>query len=82
MREFDEKPLRNIDDAGIDLQADDDSGEDESESVGEEEFDALTARFKSVLGDRRLLFFEGCKDGVLVPRNNRHDLPKLNATEM
>ena len=52
LREFDDKPLRNIDDAGLDLPQDEDDGEDESESVGEEEFDALTTRFKSVLGER------------------------------
>lgn len=52
LREYEGKPLRNVDDAGLDLpekEPDDDSTE---ESVSEDEFAELIARFKSVLGDR------------------------------
>lgn len=52
LREFDGKPLRNIDDAGLELPEEDETGEDEGEKVDDAAFDALTERFKSVLGDR------------------------------
>ncbi|MEZ4555891.1 MAG: molecular chaperone HtpG [Caldilineaceae bacterium] len=53
LREFDGKPLRNIDDAGLDLPAgDDESTAEDTPPVDEGELDDLMARFRSVLGDR------------------------------
>ena len=53
LREFDGKPLRNIDDAGLDLSSDEET-DDETETVDEETLGKLTERFKTVLGDRVL----------------------------
>ncbi len=44
-------PLKNVDDAGLDLPAPEEKT-DEADAVPQAEFDALVARFKSQLGDR------------------------------
>jgi molecular chaperone HtpG len=52
LREYDGKPLQNVDDANLDLPAADKTGEDKQEEVSSEAFDTLTARVKQVLGSR------------------------------
>lgn len=54
LTEYDGKPLKNIDDAGLDLPDSDESEEEKEaeEAISGDEFEALTARFKEVLGDR------------------------------
>lgn len=51
LREFDETPLQNVDDAGLDL-AKDEENEEESKAVPQDDFEKLVERFKSVLGDQ------------------------------
>jgi molecular chaperone HtpG len=51
LREFDEKPLQNVDDAGLSLPPDEKTPESET-AVPEETFTGLVARFKQVLGER------------------------------
>ncbi len=52
LREFDGKPLQNIDDAGLELPDRAAEGEDQPAAVAGETFDRLIARFKMVLGER------------------------------
>ena len=50
LREFDGKPLQNVDDAGLDLPKDEKPAE--GERVAEEDFEKLVERFRQVLGER------------------------------
>ena len=53
LREYDGKPLQNVDDASLDLPAGEASKTEEGkQEVGQEAFDQLVARIKQVLGDR------------------------------
>lgn len=52
LREYDGKPLQNVDDANLDLPAGDKVQEDKQEEVSQEAFDQLVARVKQVLGSR------------------------------
>ncbi len=52
LREYDGKPLQNVDDANLDLPAADKSEETQTSEVGQEAFDKLVARVKQVLGER------------------------------
>jgi molecular chaperone HtpG len=52
LREYDGKPLQNVDDANLDLPAADKSEEEQASEVGQESFDKLIARVKQVLGER------------------------------
>ncbi len=52
LREFDGKPLHNVDDANLDLPADKDAAPPEGEAAPQEDFDKLVGRFRNVLGDR------------------------------
>ena len=51
LREYQGKPLQNVDAANLDLPKDDKPAE-QAGQVGEEDFDKLVARVKQVLGDR------------------------------
>jgi molecular chaperone HtpG len=51
LREYDGKPLQNVDDAGLELPKSAETPE-AVESTGSKEFDQLLERFKSVLGER------------------------------
>jgi molecular chaperone HtpG len=51
--EYKGKPLKNVDDPGLELPVEDEEGETEADAaVAEVDFDRLTERFKEVLGDR------------------------------
>jgi molecular chaperone HtpG len=54
LREYDGKPLHNVDDAGLDLPeaASPPSAEAAGQAVAQPEFDRLVERFKAVLGER------------------------------
>lgn len=53
LREYDGKPLQNVDDAGLELPDGASKSEDEDEAKASvEEFDQLLERFKTVLGER------------------------------
>ena len=52
LREYDGKPLQNVDDANLDLPATEKSDENQATEVGQEAFDQLVARVKQVLGER------------------------------
>lgn len=53
LKEYDGKPLQNVDDAELDLPERDESTETEAgEAVSQSDFDRLVERFKSVLGDQ------------------------------
>jgi molecular chaperone HtpG len=52
LREYDGKPLQNVDDANLDLPATGQNEADKAEEVGQEAFDKLVARVKQVLGPR------------------------------
>jgi len=52
LSEFDGKPLKNVDDAGLDLPEEETPDKEQPETISGDEFEALTARFKDVLGDR------------------------------
>ena len=52
LREYDEKPLQNVDDAGLELPTEEEPGDSKEEGVPQPEFHKLTSRFKQVLGDR------------------------------
>jgi molecular chaperone HtpG len=54
LREFEGKPLKNVDDAGLELPAEEPSGGETSPAVPEVEFNRLVSRFVQVLGDRVL----------------------------
>ena len=54
LKEYDGKPLRNVDDAKLDLPQRDDSTEEGPEHIAEPEFNRLIGRFVTVLGDRVL----------------------------
>jgi len=51
--EYEGKPLKNVDDPGLDLSIEDEKDETEADvGIAEADFDRLTERFKEVLGDR------------------------------
>ena len=54
LRDYDGTPLKNVDDAGLDLsKSEEEKKADETKpSVAQDEFEKLVERFKSVLGDR------------------------------
>jgi molecular chaperone HtpG len=52
LSEYSGKPLKNVDDAGLDLSEEESSDEEQPEAISGDEFEALSARFKEVLGDR------------------------------
>lgn len=53
LTEYNSKPLKNVDDAGLDLPEVDQADEEKkAEAVASDEFGSLVARFKKVLGDR------------------------------
>ena len=52
LREYSGKPLKNVDDAGLDLPAADQPEEAKAEDLPKDKFEALVARFKEVLGER------------------------------
>jgi molecular chaperone HtpG len=52
LREFDGKPLHNVDDANLDLPANNDEAQPAGEAAPQEDFDKLVSRFRSVLGER------------------------------
>jgi molecular chaperone HtpG len=52
LREYDGKPLQNVDDANLDLPQAEKSEASQAQEVGQEAFDQLAARVKQVLGDR------------------------------
>jgi molecular chaperone HtpG len=54
LNEYNGKPLKNVDDAGLDLPDDGKSDEEKVKdaAISADEFEALVARFKEVLGDR------------------------------
>lgn len=52
LREFDGKPLHNVDDANLDLPADAGAAPPAGEAAPQEDFDKLVSRFRSVLGER------------------------------
>ena len=52
LREYDGKPLHNVDDAGLDLPAPPAPEEAAGKAVPQPEFDRLVERFKAVLGER------------------------------
>ncbi|MGC9335713.1 MAG: molecular chaperone HtpG, partial [Anaerolineae bacterium] len=54
LKEYKGKPLRNVDDAGLELPAGEKAGEDTSPAVPEADFNRLVGRFVRVLGDRVL----------------------------
>lgn len=51
LHEVEDKKLQNVDDAGLSLPEDEADGE-KSPALADDEFDALVAKFKDVLGDR------------------------------
>lgn len=54
LTEYNGKPLKNVDDSNLDL-PDEEKSDDKSETeekISSDDFEALTARFKEVLGDR------------------------------
>jgi molecular chaperone HtpG len=52
LREYEGKPLHNVDDAGLDLPAVPTPEEAAGQAVAQPEFDRLVERFKAVLGER------------------------------
>ena len=53
LREYDGMPLKNVDDAGLDLPKPEDESKDEAKpTVAQDDFERLVERFKTVLGDR------------------------------
>ncbi len=52
LREFDGKPLQNVDDAGIELPEKNKENEADKPQVAEDEFSKLVERFKTVLGEQ------------------------------
>jgi molecular chaperone HtpG len=54
LTEYDEKPLKNIDDAGLDLPVgeEDEAKETAEQAISSDDFEKLVARFKDVLGER------------------------------
>jgi molecular chaperone HtpG len=53
LREYNGKPLKNVDDAGLDLPEEEKVDEEKKEeAIPSDQFEALVARFKEVLGDR------------------------------
>ncbi len=53
LKEYRDKPLQNVDDAGLDLPESSDAAlEEPSDAVPQSEFDGLLGRFRSVLGER------------------------------
>lgn len=52
LREYDGKPLQNVDDANLELPESDNAQEEQSGAMGQETFDALVSRVKQVLGER------------------------------
>ncbi len=52
LTEYDGKPLKNVDDAGLDLPEEKAGEEKPAEALSDDEFKALVARIKQVLGDR------------------------------
>ncbi len=54
LQEYDGKPLKNADDAGLELPKGDEALDEAPESIAEPEFNRLVSRFVSVLGERVL----------------------------
>jgi molecular chaperone HtpG len=54
LNEYRGKPLRNVDDAGLELPAKEKAGEETSPAVPEADFNRLVSRFVKILGDRVL----------------------------
>jgi molecular chaperone HtpG len=54
LKEYDGKPLRNVDDAGLELPKRDEAQEEASDSIPEADFNRVIGRFVKVLGDRVL----------------------------
>jgi molecular chaperone HtpG len=54
LNEYNGKPLKNVDDAGLDLPEDEkaDADEKKEDAISTDEFEALVTRFKDVLGER------------------------------
>jgi molecular chaperone HtpG len=53
LNEYDGKPLKNVDDAGLDLPEEEKTDEeDKKEVISSDDFETLVTRFKDVLGDR------------------------------
>lgn len=53
LREYDGTPLKNVDDAGLDLpKQEEESKEENKPTVAQDDFDHLVKRFKTVLGER------------------------------
>jgi molecular chaperone HtpG len=54
LTEYNGKPLKNVDDAGLDLPEEEQSAEEKEteKAISGDQFEALVARFKEVLGDR------------------------------
>lgn len=53
LREYDGTPLKNVDDAGLDLpKPEEESKEENKPTVAQDDFDHLVERFKTVLGER------------------------------
>ena len=53
LTEYNGKPLKNVDDAGLDLPEEDGKDEEaDEEAIPSNEFEALIAHFKEILGDR------------------------------
>ena len=52
LREYDGKPLQNVDDASLELPAGEQPVESDKPEAGQEAFDLLVARIKQVLGER------------------------------
>jgi molecular chaperone HtpG len=52
LQEYDGKPLKNVDDAGLELPEEEEAGPEPAEAVPEAEFNRLVGRFVQVLGDR------------------------------
>jgi molecular chaperone HtpG len=52
LQEFDGKPMRNVDDAGLDLPKKDETKDEAGETIPEADFNRLVGRFVQVLGDR------------------------------
>ncbi len=52
LREYDGKPLQNVDDANLDLPAGDKAPDEQAAELNQETFDALVGRIRQVLGER------------------------------
>jgi molecular chaperone HtpG len=52
LREYEDRPLRNVDDAGLDLPQKDEPEPETGQPVPEADFNRLVGRFVKILGDR------------------------------